>query len=355
MVVLSPNRNLDTTSGVTASGFIESTDVSISPEISGRIISLSVNEGDQVKAGDTLVKLDDSTLKAQLNQAAAALSVAQANLQQALAAQSQAKIYMDGAKKAWEDAQDVLQNPLELDSQIAQAQSQLDLAELGLEYQMDITKISVSALGKPAALPWTIAFATQQRDGAKMVLDSLLNIKNNPQSINASVDQMHAAYLTASAAADVADKAAQTAAKQVDQAQASLDLAQVNLTKTVLTSPVSGTVSKRNAEVGELAQPGISILTLSELEEVTLTIYVPENKIGLVKLGQAAMVSVDSYPGQSFKGTVTYISPQAEFTPKNVQTVEERAKTVFATKIKLSNPEQKLKSGMPADATILTQ
>ena len=144
-------------------------------------------------------------------------------------------------------------------------------------------------------------------------------------------------------------------AKQVDQAQASLELAQVNLTKTVLDSPISGTVSKCNTEPGELAQPGLPILTISQMAEMNLTIYVPESKIGLAKLGQEATVSVDSYPGQNFKGKVTYISTQAEFTPKNVQTVEERAKTVFAVKIKLSNPEQKLKSGMPADATIVTQ
>ena len=199
-----------TTSGVTASGFIESTDVSISPEISGRIISLSVNEGDQVKAGDVLVKLDDSTQKAQLKQATAALSVAQAFALQAQAAQNQAKLYVDGAKKAWENARDILQNPLEIDSQIAQAQSQLDLAELALEYQMDTTRLSNNALGAPAALPWTIAFAKQQRDGAKMVLNSLVNIKNNPQNLKASVDQLQAAYLTASAASEVADKAAQT-------------------------------------------------------------------------------------------------------------------------------------------------
>lgn len=104
-----------------------------------------------------------------------------------------------------------------------------------------------------------------------------------------------------------------------------------------------------------MTQPGFSIITLSELDPVTLTVYIPENKIGLVKLGQAASVTIDSYPGQSFTGKVTFISPQAEFTPKNVQTVEERAKTVFATKISLSNPEQKLKPGMPADATIAVQ
>jgi HlyD family secretion protein len=339
--------------GVVASGFIESTDISLSPEISGRIINLLANEGDRIKAGDTIVTLDDSIQKAQINQAVAALSVSQAGLQQALAAQIQANIYVDGTKKAMEHARDVVQNPLEIDSQIAQTQSQLDLAELAVKYNENITNFATRNI--PKDMYWTVLYATQYRDGLKMVLESLKNIKNNPQNLQSSLDQLQTAFQTAQSAATVADRAVQTAAKQVDQAQASLDLARVNLSKTVLTSPAAGTVSQRNAEVGEFAQPGVTLLTLSQLEEMTLTVYVPETKIGLLKLGQTASVSVDSYPGQTFKGTVTFISPKAEFTPKNVQTTEERAKTVFATKIKVSNPEQKLKSGMPADATLAVQ
>jgi len=365
-------------STIKASGFIESTNVGISPEISGRIISIAFDEGDQVTPGDAIIKLDDSIQQAQLKQAQATLQVAQsalqqaqaglpvaqAVLQQAQAAQNQAKIYMDGAKTAWKDAQEIQQNPLEIDIRIAQAQSQLDLAEKGLEYAEDITG-SIN----DAVYPFKLVYATQQRDGARIVLDSLLAIKNNPQSLKASTDQLQAAYQVASAAAegadkatqtaarqvDVTDKAAQTAAKQVDQAQASLELAQVNLSRTVIASLVAGTVTQRNAEIGDLAQPGISVLTLSDLKKLTLTIYVPERQIGLVKLGQKANVAVDAYPGQVFQGTVTFISSAAEFTPKNVQTVEERAKTVIAVKITLPNPEQKLKSGMPADAGIITQ
>lgn len=367
------------TSTIKASGFIESTDVAISPEISGRIISIAVDEGDQVNPDDVIIKLDDSIQQAQLNQASAtlqvaqavlqqaqaALPVAQAVLQQAQAAQSQAEIYTDGAKTAWEDAQDILQNPLEIDSQIAQAQSQYDSAEKAYEVEVDFG----GTLDAHMVMPEKLDYLKQMSDGAKMVLESLQNIKNNPQNLKASTDQLQTAYQVASAAADVADKAAQiaakqidvadkaaqTAAKQIDQTQTSLELARVNLTKTVIASPVAGIVTQRNAEVGELAQPGISVLTLSEMQKMTLTIYVPESQIGLVKLGQTATVSVDSYPGQIFQGTVTFISPEAEFTPKNVQTVEERSKTIFATKITLPNPDQKLKSGMPADATIITQ
>jgi HlyD family secretion protein len=128
----------------------------------------------------------------------------------------------------------------------------------------------------------------------------------------------------------------------------------VQLSKLSSVSPISGVVAAQHAEVGEIAQPGFPILTITELEEVTLTAYVPESKIGLVKLGQEALVSVDSYPGQSFSGKVVYISPRALFTPRNIQLEEEREKMVFAVKIKLANPEQKLKPGMPADAVILT-
>jgi HlyD family secretion protein len=113
-------------------------------------------------------------------------------------------------------------------------------------------------------------------------------------------------------------------------------------------------VAARYAEVGEIAKSGASILTITELDEVTLTGYVPESKIGLVKLGQKVLVSVDSYPKDSFSGKVIYISPEAQFTPANVQLKEEREKTVFAVKIRLDNPDQKLKPGMSADARITT-
>lgn len=340
---------LPAASGIFASGFIEATDVSIASEISGRIVSISTDEGSEVKADVILVKLDDSLQKAQLKQAEAAVKLAQSGLEQAMAARNQAMAYSAGAKKAWEDALDVQKNPLELDSRIAAAQSQLDNAEVALSYAKEINPF----LGALKSLFWTHAFAQQQRDGAQTALQTLLSIKSNPQDINARVDQTYAAYQTAQAAVEVAEKAIGVATRQLEQARASLEVIQVQLAKTVLTSPLSGTVTARNAEVGELSQPGIPILTITELGEVTLIAYVPESKLGLVKLGQEAIVSVDSYPGQDFSGKITYISPRAQFTPRNIQMKEEREKTVFAVKIRLPNPEHKLKPGMPADARIL--
>jgi len=142
--------------------------------------------------------------------------------------------------------------------------------------------------------------------------------------------------------------------KQLDQARAALEVTRVQSGKTALTSPVSGVVANRNAEPGEIAQPGAPIMTITVLDKVTLTAYVPEGQIGRVKLGQKALVSVDSYPGESFTGAVTRISPRALFTPGNVQLKEEREKTVFAVTISLDNGEQKMKPGMSADARIVT-
>jgi len=350
-------------SGVFASGFIEATDVAIAPEVAGRIVCIAVAEGDEAKAGIPLVRLDDSLQQAQLRQAETAVATAQAVVEQAQAAVEQAQVGLeqvmaslnqavvnrDGAEKVWKDALDVQSDPLELEARIIAAQGELDMAELEIELAEGESEQRIAEL---------------RRDIAQEILENLEDIEDNPQEINAAVD---AAYDTAAAAVEVADRVvgvAQTqvaaaqrqvvvAQRQVEQAQSSVEIIKVQLSKTILSSPVSGVVSARNAEPGEMAQPGVSIITIVELEEVTLTVYVPESKIGLVRLGQKVNVSVDSYPDDIFSGEVVYISPEAQFTPKNIQLKEEREKTVFPVKIRLPNPEWKLKPGMPADAQIL--
>ncbi|MBM2824692.1 MAG: secretion protein HlyD family protein [Dehalococcoidales bacterium] len=340
----------ETSSDILTSGFIEARNVAVALETGGRIAEIAAEEGDRIEKGITLVRLDASLQQAQLQQAEAAVKVAQSALEQTIASHNQTMIYRDGAKKAWEDALDVQKNPLELDAQIAQAQSQVDFAEVAREFALDRTLYSTVPKG-----PWVLALTKQQRDSAQMILQSLLDIRDNPQVINTKVDQAYAAYQTSLAAIAVAEKAVGLATTQVEQAQASLDVMKIQLSKTSLVSPVSGVVAARYAEVGEMAKPGAPVLTITELDTVTLTAYVPESKIGLVKLGQKVLVSLDSHPTDSFPGKVVYISPQAQFTPRNVQLKEEREKTVFAVKIRLDNPDQKLKPGMPADARIVTK
>jgi len=373
---------------IVTSGFIEATDVAIAAESGGRIAEITADEGDHVTAGTTLIRLDDSLLTAQKRQTEANVNLARAYLEQAT-------ISRDGAKKAWENALDVQRNPLELEARIIAAQGELEMAELNLlrekeiesdlnvplaeirrataervlenledlksldllgiytmrkeiypaEGELDAAELSL-AYQKELEELWRVPAAELHVATAQAALQNLLAIRENPQEINAAVDNAHTAYQTAIAAVKAVEQ-------QVEQAEASLDVIDVQLEKLTVNSPVSGVVASRHAEIGEIAQPGIPILTVTRLDEVTLTAYVPERDIGLVKLGQEVQVSVDSYPGEYFTGTLVYISPNALFTPKNIQLKEEREKMVFAVKISLANPEQKLKPGMPADARIL--
>ena len=146
----------------------------------------------------------------------------------------------------------------------------------------------------------------------------------------------------AQAAVDQAQKAAQ-------QAQANLNLLDAQMKKLTIYAPMDGVVLTRNAEPGEFVQPGAVAMTMADLGELTITVYVPEDQYGKIALGQKATVTVDSFAGETFTAEVTHVADQAEFTPRNVQTVEGRSATVYAIKLKVTDPSGKLKIGMPAD------
>lgn len=152
---------------------------------------------------------------------------------------------------------------------------------------------------------------------------------------------------------DAAKTAYEAALAQVQLSRAALRTGEVRLKDTVIFSPISGVVLVKNVEEGETVAAGTPVFTIGDLENPWIKVYVKENKLGLVKLGQAAEVRTDSYAGKKYEGTVSYISSDAEFTPKNVQTQEERVKLVFGVKIKVKNENNELKPGMPADVKIL--
>lgn len=135
-----------------------------------------------------------------------------------------------------------------------------------------------------------------------------------------------------------------------ESASAALETAKNSYDNTDIKAPISGVILVRAIEPGELANIGTPIVTMADLSEVKLTVYIPEKDVGKVQLGQEVAVSVDSYPNEKFMGKVIYISDKAEFTPKVIQTKEERTTQVFGIKVKIPNPDQKLKPGMPADA-----
>ncbi len=412
---------------LSASGFIEAEEFSVTAEVSGRVDQLLADEGDEVEKGQALIILDDAMVRAQLREAQAAVQIAQAALaqvkagprpgaiRQAEAALAQAQAARDGAYQGWQDALAIRNNPQELEAQIDAAKAQLEVAEYQLQAAVAAAEASQAGydmLARAADMvshpfrvhfsvptpfgpiggsylvkfnqgereevfyQWNlsarrltssweaVAMAQAARNGAQAALKDLLAIRENPQELNAQVDKAKAQYERAEAAVQAAQaqlealKAGATpeqiavAETQVKQAQAAVELIKTQLAKMTLTAPASGLVMERTVHRGEMAVAGATLMTIANLDEVTLTIYIPEDEIGKVKVGQTVEVSVDSFPGQVFEGRVKYIASEAEFTPKNVQTKEERVNMVFAVKVKIPNPTHELKPGMPADAVI---
>lgn len=376
----------------TASGYIEGTEVNIVAEIGGRIEMLNVDEGDRVAAGQELVRLDRTLLDAQIAQAQASIATANAQLaqikagaraedvRQAKAALAQSIAARDGAKQAWENAQAIRANPQELDARINAAETQYKTARFQLDAalanaQAAATRKDQVGEGNPAPAAkviveqWAAAEANVQTaqsalDGARQNLEVLREMKTNPLTANMQVDAAKAQYAAALAAAQMAQakldavKSGATkeqlavAEAQVKQAEAALDVLQAQASKLTLKSPVNGVVTRRAFHVGEVATPGAALLTVSNINPVTLMIYVPETEIGHVQLGREVSVQVDSFPDKKFKGKIVFINTEAEFTPRNVQTKAERVNTVFAVKVELPNPDSELKPGMPADAQL---
>jgi HlyD family secretion protein len=169
------------------------------------------------------------------------------------------------------------------------------------------------------------------------------------QAAQAGVDAAAAAVTQAEAAAEAAYAGAESAGQAVDQAQSALDLVQAQIEKLTVRAPITGTILTVSTTRGETLLPGTPALTLGKLDDLTITVYIPEDRYGEVSLGGEAQVSADSFPGQTFKAKVTRIADQAEYTPRNVQTKEERQTTVYAVELTLLEGLDQLKPGMPAD------
>jgi len=196
-------------------------------------------------------------------------------------------------------------------------------------------------------------------DGAKDVLKARADVTLEQERYNTALDyvtsvqtgSMSPAVINAQAALNQAKAADDQAQSAVQQAQANVDLVNTQLSKLTVYAPMDGVILTRNVEPGEFVQPGADALTMADISHLTITVYVPEDLYGRIKLGLPATMKVDSFPGEVFNAQVSYISDQAEFTPRNVQTVEGRSSTVYAIKLTVADPQGQLKPGMPADVT----
>lgn len=382
-----------------ASGFIESTEVNIVAEIGGRVAEVLVGESDPVAAGDPLIVLDDTLLQSELAQANAALASAQASLAQVVngatdediaaaeAALERAQAELTGAEEAYAQAQAMVANPQDIDVQLADANAQVSLAEQAVhlaEAQLDEQRIRLNWLREDAEEPEDSTavefqdYATQiaeanlrtaeaQLEGARQAASLLQEQQQRPLMLIAQAHQGEAGVALAQAQVDAAqatvdllhngatEEEIAIAQAQVDMAAAQVALVEAQIAQLTLTAPIDGVVTTRSIHRGEMAQPGIPLMTIADLSTLKLVVYVPETQIGHVRVGQRVAIEVDSYPGQTFEGEVVTIAREAEFTPRNVQTEEERVNLVFAVEIRIPNPDGALTPGMPADATIYTE
>lgn len=220
------------------------------------------------------------------------------------------------------------------------AQSDYDSAVRRLEYETELEK----ALANQDKALQDLAELEDGPDPDKVAL-----LEAQITAIKVAPKQAEDAALQAEVGVEQAQARLKQAQTSVSQAQAELDLIEVQIEKLVVHTPISGVVISRNIEPGEVIQPGAPVMTIGQLEDLKITVYVPEDRYGRIKLGQDAGVTVDSFQGEVFNGTVVYISDQGEFTPRNVQTQEGRRSTVFAVELSIRNEDGKLKPGMPAD------
>jgi HlyD family secretion protein len=295
---------------IEATGTIESVNVVLSSKTSGEIKELRIQEGEKVKQGDTVMVIDTRTLQLQLKQQESGSEMSRAQL----------NLLRNGARK-----EDISM----AESSLNQAQSNYDQAKNDLERLQKLYQ--------------TQTITKKQYDDAvtrfNLMNDQLSSAKENYHKIRnfARPEEL------------------KQAEAKLNQSLASADLIKKNINDSYIVSPLNGIVVKKYFEVGESVSPMSSLVKISDLTNVELYIYVTEIELGKIKLGQKAEVSVDAFKDKKFEGKVTYISPEAEFTPKNIQTKDERTKLVFAVKIELPNPDFELKSGMPADAKIFFQ
>jgi len=293
---------------IKVSGNIEAIEVDVGFKVSGRIDSRFFEEGIWVDKGKVLAKLDDEDLRNRLEVARATLTSAQARLSKLLAGSRPEEIKQAEAN--------LNQAKFDLNNKEAHFERMKPLFERGV--------VPGETLDNAEAA-FKMAKAASQA-----AMENYLLVKEGPRK------------------EDIDDARA-----QVEQARASVKLNETQLGYTTLYSPISGVVLVRSGEVGEVVNPGTSILTMTDIENVWLKAYIPETDLSKVKWGQEVIVTTDLRPKKEYKGRISFISSQAEFTPKQIQTEKERVTLVYRIKVDILNKDRELKPGMPADGKIL--
>lgn len=352
------------------SGNIELTEVTLSFKAPGRIVELAVDEGDSVTAGQPLARLDQTELERGFEREQAGVRLAESLL-------TQVRTGLEFQRSA-------------LDSELALRAAELRSAEARLAEmlagsrpqeleQARAAEAEARTQHLQAAADWERArqlfatkdISTQQRDLVKTRLDAsratldrasqqLALVREGPR--REQIDQQRAALDRARAALrlseagriDLRRREQELASRsaEINRATAQQGVLASQLSDRSLASPVHGVVLSRPAEPGEVVAAGAAVLTIGDIDRPWVRAYVNEPDLGRIRLGMPVAVTTDSHPGKSYKGRLAFISAEAEFTPKQIQTREERVKLVYRIKIDVENPNRELKSNMPVDAEI---
>jgi len=292
---------------IEASGTLEAVEVNIASKVAGQLLQLQVEEGVKISKGDTIAIIDNEMLQLQFQQAQAGVNLAEA----------QYKLLLNGARSEDLNAAEEM---------VRQTESAFNAAEADFNRIKEL--YSTHAVSKKqyedAESRFTITQA--QYNSAKQNLQKLQKFAR-PEDLSA-------------------------AKARVEQARAQTNIIRRQISDSYIIAPVSGTITYKPVEEGELIGTGTIIVRISRLEKMELMIYVNEVEYGKVKLGSTADVVIDTYPNKNFPAKVIYVSPVAEFTPRNVQTKDERTKLVYGVKLEVENPDGELKVGMPADAYV---
>ena len=352
-------RGGDRAEGIRLSGNIEATTVEVSFRMQGRIAERAVDEGMAVAAGQLVARLDNADLLDEVRLRQAELSAADAALRELTAGARPQEIARAEAEVRRAKAQlaDLLAGarPQEVESAraaVERARADEEKARKDHERAEALLARQLIPVSEHDAAHAANEVATARRKEAEEALALALA---GPRK-----DQVEQARAALSAAEETLSLVREGARREtIDQARArrrqaeeSLTLAKTRLSFASAHSPIAGAVLSKNAEPGEYVAAGTPVVTIADLRDVWLRGYIPETELGKVRLGQAVTVTTDSHPGKRYAGTVAFIAPESEFTPKSVQTQKERVKLVYRIKVAVANPAAELKPGMPADVLI---
>lgn len=315
-----------------AGGRVEGREINVSSRVQGRVLSLLAEEGNRVKKGQILAVLDSEQIQAQV-------VGAQENLRVAQLQKEQASYDLEYARRNSE-------------STIWAAQASIENVQAQLEKAQAVKEIAESNYQRYLQLYKDGAISAREFDSKKLDYESSMADVTAMIQVHEAAKANMAAAQSSKVAIDIKQKQLEASQASVESLRAKLAELQANQKELQVQSPVDGTVITRPVEIGQVVNAVSPLFLIIDLRNIYMKIYVPEQQIGKVHLGSEARIYVDAYPDRHFNGKVTKISDQAQFTPKNVETKEERVKLVFAVEVTVENPDGMLKPGMPGDVVL---